>query len=183
MIYLFYGGAFMPYDSRMVAELGDITTYAVDAVVNAANETLLGGGGVDGAIHRKAGKELLKACQTLGGCKTGQAKVTQGYRLPARYVIHTVGPIWHGGNHHEAELLTSCYRQSIKLAQEIGAHTIAFPAISTGVYHFPKDQATQIAVNTIDNLLSRISSAQISLVIFVCFSAEDLEHYQKILSS
>lgn len=172
----------MSYDARMIAELGDITTYAVDAIVNAANSTLLGGGGVDGAIHRKAGSELLQACKTLGGCKTGEAKVTQGYHLPARYVIHTVGPIWHGGRYHEDELLASCYRQSIKQALQIVARTIAFPAISTGVYHFPKDRAAKIAVTTMHDLLSSIAPSKIHQVTFVCFSAEDLRRYQQLLA-
>lgn len=146
---------------------GDITKLEVDAIVNAANSKLAGGGGVDGAIHRAAGPELLKECLTLNGCPTGSAKITKGYRLPAHYVIHTVGPVWHGGDQQEAELLASCYRESLKLAMENKIRTIAFPAISCGVYRFPIEQAAQIAVRETCAFLAKNSS--IDKVIFACF--------------
>lgn len=146
---------------------GDITKLEVDAIVNAANSRLAGGGGVDGAIHRAAGPELLKECLALNGCPTGSAKITKGYRLPARYVIHTVGPVWHGGKQHEAELLASCYRESLKLAVENKVRMLAFPAISCGVYRFPIAQAAQIAVSETCAFLA--DNRSIDKVIFACF--------------
>jgi O-acetyl-ADP-ribose deacetylase (regulator of RNase III) len=158
---------------------GDITELAVDAIVNAANETLLGGGGVDGAIHRAAGKELLEECRTLNGCKTGQAKITGGYRLPAKHVIHTVGPVWRGGNNGEPELLADCYRNSLKLAADNGLKTVAFPAISTGVYGYPKESAAEIAIKTIGEFLKGRDME----VILVAFSEADELLYERLLQS
>ena len=160
---------------------GDITKQAVDAIVNAANCSLLGGGGVDGAIHRAAGPELLAECRTLNGCATGQAKITKGYRLPARYVIHTPGPVWHGGSHGEPELLASCYRSCLMLAREHGCKTVDFPSISTGVYHFPLDKASVIAISTIKAYLA--DHPEIERVRMVCFDAGTKAAYEKALAN
>jgi len=154
---------------------GDITRLSVDAIVNAANTSLLGGGGVDGAIHRAAGPELLSECRTLGGCPTGEAKITRGYRLPANYVIHTVGPVWRGGNHHEPELLESCYRHSLLLAVQHGLRTIAFPSISTGIYGYPIELASRIAVRTVKTFLAQDDT--LAMVTFVCFGQHDYQTY------
>ena len=159
---------------------GDITKQAVDAIVNAANCSLLGGGGVDGAIHRAAGPELLAECRTLNGCATGQAKITKGYRLPAKYVIHTPGPVWHGGRHGEAELLASCYRSCLTLAREHGCKTVDFPSISTGVYHFPLEKAAEIAISTIAAFLE--TAPELQQVRMVCFDARTKAHYDQALA-
>ena len=159
----------------------DITTLALDAIVNAANTSLLGGGGVDGAIHRAAGPDLRSACAALGGCATGEAKITPGFNLPARYVIHTVGPVWAGGERGETRLLASCYRNSLALAREHGLASIAFPAISTGAYGFPPDRAARIAIATVLDALA--TTDDIARVIFCCFGAASREHHEAALEA
>lgn len=158
---------------------GDITKLDVEAIVNAANTTLLGGGGVDGAIHRAAGPKLLEECRKLGGCKTGEAKITRGYNLPARYVIHAVGPVWRGGRHQEEELLASAYRNSLRLAAEHGVRSVAFPCISTGAYGYPIEPAARIAAREVKKFLDENPSVE--KVIFVCFLQRDYEVYQRVL--
>lgn len=161
--------------NRLQITQGDITTLAVDAIVNAANSSLLGGGGVDGAIHRAAGPGLLAECRTLGGCPTGEARITGGYNLPAKYVIHTVGPVWRGGQHNEDELLARCYRNSLALAVEHGVKSISFPGISTGVYGFPVPRACRIALRTIRDFLEQDTTLE--RVVAVCFSRADYQEY------
>ncbi|MDJ0755277.1 MAG: O-acetyl-ADP-ribose deacetylase [Ardenticatenaceae bacterium] len=162
-------------NKRIKIVQGDITTLKLDAIVNAAKNSLLGGGGVDGAIHRAAGPELLEECRQLGGCETGQAKMTLGYRLPARYVIHTVGPIWRGGGHNEAVLLASCYRESLRLAVEKQVKTIGFPAISTGIYGYPMEQAVKVATTTVQEFLA--ADDFLEEVVFVCFDQKTAAAY------
>ena len=165
--------------TRIHAIRADITTLAVDAIVNAANSSLLGGGGVDGAIHRAAGPELVHECRLLGGCQTGQAKITKGYRLQARHVIHTVGPVWRGGMSGEPELLASCYRRSLEVAAANHVRSLAFPSISTGIYGYPVDIAAALAVSTVRTSLAELATFQ--EVIFCCFSQGDLEIYARAL--
>jgi O-acetyl-ADP-ribose deacetylase (regulator of RNase III) len=167
-------GKFLPVELR--AWQGDITALAVDAIVNAANASLLGGGGVDGAIHRAAGPELLQACRPLGGCEPGEANATPGFRLPARWVIHTVGPVWHGGSGGEAEVLASCYRRCLEVADELGAASVAFPAISTGVYGYPRAAAAQVAVSALRSQRTSVVEATL-----VAFDRETDELYRSLL--
>lgn len=165
---------------RMFVAEGDITKLDVDAIVNAANTTLLGGGGVDGAIHRAAGRQLRVECEALGGCATGDAKLTKGYRLPARFVIHAVGPVWGGGNRNEEMLLASCYRRSLEIAKAHKLHSVAFPAISTGAYGFPAKHAARIAVDIVANFLA--GRAQPETVVFCCFGASSAEYHRHAIA-
>jgi len=164
---------------ELIAVQGDITTMRVDAIVNAANTSLLGGGGVDGAIHRAAGPELLAECRKLGGCETGNAKPTPGFRLPAKWIFHAVGPVWHGGGHNEDELLESCYRRCLELAKQHIVRTIAFPAISTGVYGFPPKRAAHIAIDTVRE---NVGFSGVEVVRFVCFDSPTMDIYEKFLA-
>jgi O-acetyl-ADP-ribose deacetylase (regulator of RNase III) len=166
---------------RIHALQADITTLSVDAIVNAANSSLLGGGGVDGAIHRAAGPDLLHECRLLGGCKTGEAKLTQGHRLPAKFIVHTVGPVWRGGEHGEPALLQSCYEESLALAAQNGCRSIAFPSISTGIYGYPIALAAQVAVSTVKAAVAGFDSLE--EVVFCCFSAGDLHVYERLLNA
>ena len=166
---------------RLEIIVADITTLRVDAIVNAANSSLVGGGGVDGAIHRGAGPELLAECRTLSGCATGDAKITRGYRLPAKHVIHAVGPVWHGGNAREDDLLASCYRRALELCDSNTLSSVAFPAISTGVYHFPADRAANVAVATVAEVVAALPS--LNKVVFCCFSDGSAKRHEAALSA
>lgn len=165
--------------ANLIAMMADITTLDVDSIVNAANSSLLGGGGVDGAIHKVAGHQLLEACRRLGGCETGEAKITPGFNLSARYVIHTVGPVWNSGQHGEAELLANCYRNSLQLAEENSVKSIAFPSISTGIYGYPIEEAAKVAIETVKSMEPDLKSVE--EVIFCCFSRRALDVYQALL--
>lgn len=171
------------WKGRLDVIQGDITEMKVDAIVNAANRSLLGGGGVDGAIHRAAGQELLAECRTLNGCETGEAKITKGYKLPAKYVIHTVGPIWHGGKNGEPKLLDACYQNSFQAALENGVKTLAFPSISTGVYSYPVEQAAKIAMNRLKTLLNATPPEQMERVVMVCFDEKTWKTYKAELEA
>ncbi|WP_256749563.1 O-acetyl-ADP-ribose deacetylase [Mesorhizobium sp. Mes31] len=166
---------------RVRIHTGDITRLAIDAIVNAANSSLLGGGGVDGAIHRAAGSELEFECRMLNGCRTGDAKLTKGYRLPSRHIIHTVGPVWQGGGKGEAELLASCYRRSLELAAANDCRTVAFPAISTGIYRYPRDEAAEIAARTVSTFLEQKTMPE--TVIFCCFDDQMAELYRQAVAA
>jgi len=166
--------------TRLLATLGDITRLEADAIVNAANTSLLGGGGVDGAIHRAAGPDLLESCRKLHGCATGDAKATPGHRLPARWVFHAVGPVWHGGGRGEDELLASCYRRCMELARELGVRSIGFPAISTGVYHFPPERAARVAIRAVQE---HVAASGVETVYFVCFDNGTYDLYQQLLAN
>jgi O-acetyl-ADP-ribose deacetylase len=168
-----------PVTERMTVHQGDITKLEVDAIVNAANQSLLGGGGVDGAIHRAAGPELLEECRTLGGCPTGDAKITRGYRLPARHVIHAVGPRWQGGGKGEPAALAACYRRALELAAEAGCRTVAFPAISQGIYGYPPEQATELAVRTVRAVLEEMPALEVT---FCCFDAASARRHRDAIA-